>query len=129
MPGDALTTEENQVNRVFKNALINEDKIMDRFLICALTIGFAGYINEIKTTISEMENQISGMKAQIEALESSPYPEGYSEPLAWYPATDPAGPEEQPTIEQPEIVHQTTNTVELQERIADPYIQALHGGK
>ena len=129
MPGDALTTEENQVNRVFKNALNYEDKIMDRFLICALTIGFAGYINEIKATISEMENQISGMKAQIEALESSPYPKGYSEPLAWYPATDPAGPGEQPTIEQPEIVHQTTNTVELQERITDPYIQALHGGK
>ena len=129
MPGDALTTEENQVNRVFKNALNYEDKIMDRFLICALTIGFAGYINEIKATISEMETQISGMKAQIEALESSPCSEGYSEPLAWYPATDPAGPDEQPTIEQPEIVHQTTNTVELQERIADPYIQALHGEK
>lgn len=100
---------------------------MDRFLICALTIGFAGYINGIKTTISEMETTISEMKSQISALES--YPTGYSEPLSWYPATDPAGPDEQPTIEQPEIVHQTTNTIELQERIEDPYIQALHGGK
>lgn len=134
MPGDALTTEENQVNRVFKNALINEDKIMDRFLICALTIGFAGYINEIKTTISEMENQISGMKAQISALESSPYPEGYSESLDGYPATDPAGPDEQPTIEQPPedpaIRYPETKMVKIEETtddLSDPYWRALHG--
>ena len=125
-PVDALTTEENKVNLALKNALINEDEIMDRFLICALTIGFAGYINDIKATISEMETTISEMKTQISALET--YPEGYTEPLSWHPATDPAGPDEQPTIEQPEIIHQTTNTVELQERMEDPYIQAMNGG-
>lgn len=93
-------------------------------VICSATLQQVG--KNIRA-IEEIKNEISEMKSQIKALES--YPIGYSEPLSWYPATDPAGPDEQPTIEQPEIVHQTTNTIELQERIADPYIQAIHGGK
>ena len=119
MPGDALTTEENQVNLTL------------RFLcIVLLATVFTTALQQIGKNIRAIEEikiEISEMKSQISALES--YPIGYSEPLAWYTATDPAGPDEQPTIEQPEIVHHTTNTVELQERIADPYIQALHGGK
>lgn len=106
------------------------DKIAVTF-ITALLLGLSAFeaqeIIRNRREISDIKNQVTEIKCQLSTLKA--YPEGYSESLAWYPATDPAGPEEQPTIEQPEIVHQTTNTVELQERIADPYIQALHGGK
>ena len=118
MPGDALTTEENKVNLTLRFLCIV-------FLATVFTTALQQIGKNIRA-IEEIKIEISEMKSQISALES--YPIGYSEPLSWYPATDPAGPDEQPTIEQPEIIHQTTNTVELQERIADPYIQAMNGG-
>ena len=124
MPGDALTTEENQVNLTL------------RFLcIVLLATVFTTALQQIGKNIRAIEEikiEISEMKSQISALES--YPIGYSEPLAWYTATDPAGPDEQPTIEQPPedpaIRYPETKMVKIEETtddLSDPYWRALHG--
>ena len=128
MPGDALTTDGAKMD--------TSDYLWFFFVsfVSLMLILFGTVLYTQKTEIDGMKSEIAALKTAINLvsapmLTSDGFPEGYSEPFAWYPATDPAGPDEQPTIEQPEIVNHTTKTVELQERIADPYIQALHGGK